>query len=152
MMARLEATQKDDYPITVQTGHSVAELILSPERIDYTGSEAPEHVLLLSDHGVARLRLRLEKLPATSVIYAEEDLVLPETRAKVLRLPFAATAKKIGRLALAFVGLGALLERSRLYPLSALEKAITTFQSAKIAEVNVKAVTAGAELGRAGAS
>ena len=149
MFARLDATQKDDYPITVQTGHSVAEIILSPERIDYTGSEAPEHVLLLTDHGVGRLRLKIEKLPETSVIYADEELVLPETKAKVLRFPFAATAKKIGRLSLAFVGLGAVLELSRLYPIAALDKAITTFQSAKIADVNVKAVAAGAELARA---
>jgi len=36
MYSGLEATQKDDYPITVMTGHSVAEIIISPDPIIYT--------------------------------------------------------------------------------------------------------------------
>jgi hypothetical protein len=35
IFAGLSATQKDDYPITVQTGHSVSEIIVSPEPIDF---------------------------------------------------------------------------------------------------------------------
>ena len=30
----LVVTQKDDYPITVMTGHSVSEVMISPKRID----------------------------------------------------------------------------------------------------------------------
>ena len=41
MFANLNAVQKDDYPITVMTGHSITEITLSPERIDYTAIDSP---------------------------------------------------------------------------------------------------------------
>ncbi len=44
MYSGLEVTQKDDYPITVKTGHSLAELNLSPERIEYTAIESPDYI------------------------------------------------------------------------------------------------------------
>ena len=146
IFAGLSASQKDDYPITVQTGHSVAEIILSPEPIDYTGIVAPEHLVLISENGLNRVRAKLDKMPASSVVYADESLELPETAAKVLRFPFEKTAKKVGRLSIGTVALGAVLAESGIYPADALAKAIHTFQRPKLAEANVKALAAGAEL------
>ena len=59
IFAGLNATQKDDYPITVQTGHSVSEIILSPQRIDYTGIDSPDFFVVLSAEGLARVRARI---------------------------------------------------------------------------------------------
>jgi len=146
MFAALQATQKDDYPITVKTGHSVAEVIFSPARIDYAGLEAADHLLLLSDHGVGRVRAKLAALPAESTVYADETLDLPAIRARVLRYPFIATAKRVGRLSLPFVGLGAVLAHTKLYPIAALVKAIEAFQRAEIAKVNRAALELGAAL------
>ena len=42
------ATMKNDYPITVLRGHSVSELVLSPEPVDYTGIDKPKVVLALA--------------------------------------------------------------------------------------------------------
>jgi 2-oxoglutarate ferredoxin oxidoreductase subunit beta len=53
IMSGLHATQKDDYPITVRTGHSAAEVILSPEPVRYTGIEVPDVVLVLSQDGLS---------------------------------------------------------------------------------------------------
>jgi len=136
MFSRLNVTQKDDYPITVQTGHSVAEIIVSPETIEYTGIDSPDYVILVSEDGLSRVRNRVEDLPASSTVLAEASLELPPTRAKVIRLPFIETAKKVGRLSIAVVALAALLENSGLFPVEALVTAIRTFQKAKIAGIN----------------
>jgi len=93
-----------------------------------------------------RARPRIEKLPETCTLYAEESLELPETKAKIVRLPLNETAKKVGRLSIAVVALAAVLAETGLFPIEAFETAISTFQKAKIAEINVKAAEAGVEL------
>jgi pyruvate/2-oxoacid:ferredoxin oxidoreductase beta subunit/Pyruvate/2-oxoacid:ferredoxin oxidoreductase gamma subunit len=148
MFAGLEATQKDDYPITVQTGHSVSELIVSPERIDYTGIDSPDFVILLSTDGLARVRARLAELPATCVLYADATLDLPETRAQVRRLPFAELRKRVGGPCVATAALALLLEETGIFPVDALGAAIESFQSAGIAGTSLKAARAGADLAR----
>lgn len=144
MFAGLQATQKDDYPITVQTGHSVAEVNLSPERIDYTGIERPDLFVLLSEDGLRRTRETVAALPASSTLYAVDDLELPATAARVRRLPSRELTKDAGRLSLCTAALAFLLADSGLYPVEALRAAITAFSSPKIAESGLKAADAGA--------
>jgi 2-oxoglutarate ferredoxin oxidoreductase subunit beta len=146
IFAGLKTTQKDDYPITVQTGHSVAEIILSPERIDYTGIEAPDYFVLISEDGLKRTRAKIEKLPETCILYADEDLELPETKAQVRRLPFKQLAKDTGKLSLSTAAIALMIADSGLYPVEAFEAAISTFQSEKIADINLKAVEAGVKM------
>jgi len=146
IFAGLSATQKDDYPITVQTGHSVSEIIVSPEPIDYTGIDSPDFLVVLSADGLARVRARIEKLSPSCILYAEETLGLPATKAQLRRFPFAKLAKRVGRSFLATAALAALLEDSRIFSSQAFASAIQSFQSAEIAKLNLKAVSAGAEL------
>jgi Pyruvate/2-oxoacid:ferredoxin oxidoreductase gamma subunit len=113
IFAGLSATQKDDYPITVQTGHSVSEIIVSPEPIDYTGIDSPDFLVVLSVDGLARVRARIEKLSPSCVLYAEETLELPATKAQVRRFPFTELGRRVGRSSLATAALAALLEDSR---------------------------------------
>lgn len=47
---------------------------------------------------------------------------------------------------LCYAALAAMLKDTGLFPTDALSKAVATFQSKKIADVNLKAVSAGAEL------
>jgi pyruvate/2-oxoacid:ferredoxin oxidoreductase beta subunit/Pyruvate/2-oxoacid:ferredoxin oxidoreductase gamma subunit len=146
IFAGLRATQKDDYPITVRTGHSISEVILSPEPIDYTGIDSPDFFVLLSASGLARLRSRIEGLPPTAVVYADESLELPEMRARVRKLPTAEIGRRIGRPSMAIAALAAMLEDSGIFPTEAFGTAIESFQSGRIAGQNLKAVSAGAEL------
>ncbi len=146
IFAGLNATQKDDYPITVQTGHSVAEIILSPDRIDYTGIENPDFFILVSEDGLKRTRPKIQSLPETCILYADETIELPETKAQVRRLPFRKLEKAVGKLSLSTAAVAAMLEDSGMFPIEAFGLAIKSFQSEKIAEINLKAVTAGAEL------
>ncbi len=146
MYSGLDTTQKDDYPITVMTGHSIAEIIVSPDRIEYTAIDTPDYFIVISEDGLKRARKRIEQLPDTCTLYAEESLELPETKAKIVRLPLIETAKKIGRLSIAVVALSAVLVDSGIFPVEAFGTAISTFQKKKIADINVKAVDAGAAL------
>ncbi len=144
MFAHLKATQKDDYLITVMTGHSITEIILSPERIDYTAIESPDYFVVISEDGLKKSRGRIEKLASSATLYVEEPLELPATDAKVVRLPFVATAKKVNRLSIGIVALAAMLRDSGLFPLDALKDSISTFQKQAIADMNLQALEAGA--------
>jgi len=146
IFAGLNVTQKDDYPITVQTGHSVAEIIVSPDQIHYTSIKSPDYFVLISEDGLKRTRAKVASLPETCILYCDENIELPETKAQVRRLSLKALSKESGKLALSTAAIALMLADSGLYPLEAFETAIKTFQSAKIAEINLKAVAAGVKL------
>jgi len=146
MLSGLEATQKDDYPITVLTGHSLAEVIISPEHIDYTAIDSPDYFIVLSKDGMKKARARIEGLSESCTLYAEESLELPETKANVVKLPITATGKEVSRLSVAVIALGAVLKANGLFDMAAMESAISKFQKPKIAEINIKALKAGADL------
>ena len=146
MLSGLEATQKDDYPITVMTGHSVAEVIVSPDRIDYTAIDLPDYLILLSEEGLAKMKARMEKLPETCVVFADEGLKIPPTKARVRSLPFEKTSRKVDRLAIATVALASLLKESGMFPLEALTTALSMFQKPAIAEKTIAAARAGFDL------
>jgi Pyruvate/2-oxoacid:ferredoxin oxidoreductase gamma subunit len=148
IFAGLNATQKDDYPITVQTGHSVSEIIVSPERIDYTGIDFPDFFVLLSVEGLARSRARIETLLPACTLFAEQTLELPVTDARVLRLPLAELGRRVGRPYVAAAALAALLEDSGIFPKEAFAAAINAFRSGETTGRILRAVGAGAELVR----
>jgi 2-oxoglutarate ferredoxin oxidoreductase subunit beta len=147
IMSGLFATQKDDYPITVRTGHSIAEIILAPEHIHYTGIDTPDIVLLLSVDGLNQIIRKVPDYPATTRIYAEESLVpLLKTQAQVISLPLKTAAKEVGKLAIGPVGFGAILAREKLYPPEAFEAAATLLQKAAVAQGNIAGLKAGMAL------
>ena len=146
MYSGLETTQKDDYPITVMTGHSLSEIIVSRDRIEYTAIDSPDYFLVISQDGLKKARARIEQLPETCTLYAEQSLDLPETMAKVVKLPLNDVAAKISKLSIAIIALAAMLKDSGIYPAHAFANAISKFQKPTVAEMNLKAAAAGAEL------
>ena len=138
----LHATQKDDYPIPVQTGHSVTEAIISPERIDYTGIEWPDILIVISEDGLMKVRAQIQSLPASALIFAEESLTLPHTNAAVRRYPFAEIGRKVSKLSVAVGAFATVIRDAGLFPVEALATAIRTFQRESIAEVNLRALAA----------
>jgi pyruvate/2-oxoacid:ferredoxin oxidoreductase beta subunit/Pyruvate/2-oxoacid:ferredoxin oxidoreductase gamma subunit len=146
MFCGLEATQKDDYPITVMTGHSLAELIFSRQRIEYTAIESPDYLLVISEDGLKSTHDQIQRLPETCIVYAERSLGLPATKAKVVRCSIAQAAAETSRQSTAVIAVAAMLQHTGLFPLDAFATAISTFQKAAISEVNLKALKAGAAL------
>ena len=115
MLAGLHATMKGEYPITVGTGFSVAEVILSKEPINYTGLEKPDAMLIVTDDGWIKVK---DRIASNSKVYVDAKI---ETDGNYLVKPFIKVAKKKGA-ALSSVSLW--LKESGIFPVAALEKVV----------------------------
>ncbi len=89
MSGGLHVSQKNDYPITVLRGHSIAEVVLDRQPIEYTGIGNPAVVLCVAAEGVARRTKVFSTLSEDAVVVKDSKLTLPETRAKVINIDFA---------------------------------------------------------------
>lgn len=92
--AGLHATQKNDYPITVMRGHSVSELILSKQKIGYTGIERSTAVVALAAEGVAKRRALFGQLDPDSRVVKAAGVEIPPTAADVVEIDFKARKLK----------------------------------------------------------
>ncbi|EKD34786.1 MAG: hypothetical protein ACD_75C02189G0003 [uncultured bacterium] len=101
MSGGLQVTQKNDYPITVLRGHSIAEVVLDRRPIDYTGIGTPAVVVCVAAEGVARRRAVFGALGEDAVIVKERNLTIPDTRATIIDIDFASLAIKSSEWALA---------------------------------------------------
>jgi pyruvate/2-oxoacid:ferredoxin oxidoreductase beta subunit len=124
LLSGLWAAQRDDYPITVKTGHSIAELVLSPAEIHYSGITRPDALLVLSRDGLAKVGAQLAAMEVGDRVFAVPDLVDPVmTRARITVIDPRAAPEKLapGRVSLYCVT-RALCELD-VFPLEALEVA-----------------------------
>lgn len=71
MLSGLHATMKGEYPITVGTGFSVAEVILSHKPINYTGLEYPDIMFIVSEDGLQKVKNRI---CSTTRVYLDDKL------------------------------------------------------------------------------
>jgi len=86
----LNVSIKNDYNITVLRGQSVSEILLSPEKIGYTGIESPTVVLALSDEGVARRQKIFAALSPDTYVLKEASVAIPDTPAQLEEIDFKA--------------------------------------------------------------
>jgi pyruvate/2-oxoacid:ferredoxin oxidoreductase beta subunit/Pyruvate/2-oxoacid:ferredoxin oxidoreductase gamma subunit len=86
----LNVSIKNDYNITVLRGQSVSEILLSPEKIGYTGIASPTVVLALSDEGVARRQKIFATLSPDTYVLKEASVAIPDTPARVEEIDFKA--------------------------------------------------------------
>ena len=150
ILSGLKATQKDDYPITIMTGHSLAEINLSPNAIQYTAIESPDYFLVISEDGLKKTTPWIRGLPATCQLIVDSELSIPATQANVQKLPFASAAREIGRLSIGIIALASLLAKTGVFSIEALQQAISKYQSGQVAATNIQAVTKGEQLYQAG--
>ena len=71
MISGLSSTMKGEYPITVGTGFSLAEVIISRDEINYTGLEEPDMVIIVSTDGLAKVKSRIVK---NSKLYLDKSI------------------------------------------------------------------------------
>ena len=116
--AELDCSQKNDNPVTVGSGFSVSEVILSPFEISFTGIEWPDAIIVTSEQGLAEIRRRglLGRATSDAVVIADESL---DVRG-ALKLPLRALA---GPPHAALAGVLAWLARTRVVPPEALADA-----------------------------
>ena len=109
LQAGVNVTQKNDYDITVLRGPSIAEMILSPEAIDYTGIACPSVVMALGPEGVSRRRKTFATLGATAVVIQATGVEVPPSAARTHRVDLKAQGFKGTDWALAMLGVMAKL-------------------------------------------
>jgi pyruvate/2-oxoacid:ferredoxin oxidoreductase beta subunit len=125
LMSGLFAAQRDDYPITVKTGHSIAELVLSPRTIDYTGIARPDALILLSQDGLAKVGRQLDAMTPEDRVFAHPDVAGVKTRATVTVIDPADSPVRVGPGRVALYTVARTLKLLGVIPVDALEAAAT---------------------------
>jgi Pyruvate/2-oxoacid:ferredoxin oxidoreductase gamma subunit len=89
VLSGLQVTQRNDYPVTVKSGHSVSEIILAPSEIGYTGITRPGVMLVLFKEGLNIVRSQLAAMTGEDVLFINSQLLPIETRAKLIPIDFS---------------------------------------------------------------
>jgi pyruvate/2-oxoacid:ferredoxin oxidoreductase beta subunit len=140
----LWAAQRDDYPITVKTGHSVSELILSPSEIDYTGITRPDALLVLTEDGLAKVGRYLAAMEPPDKLFALPAFAGAKTRATVSVIDPTSSPVRLGGGRLALHCLACALRELGIVPFAALEAAAAS--SGSYAQENLDTLHAAASV------
>jgi Pyruvate/2-oxoacid:ferredoxin oxidoreductase gamma subunit len=124
LTAGLRVTQKNDYNITVLRGHSISEIILSPQDIGYTGIDRPSAVIALSQEGVDRRRHLFSHLDKTATVIQVQGIDLPSCKAGVHQVDLKKQGIKTVNWALA--ALAVLAKLNKVINLKMLQSALET--------------------------
>jgi len=147
MLSGLWVAQRDEYPITVRSGHSISTLALDSSPIEHTGTNDPDLLIALAPEGAATGRRWL-----SAMTEADEVLALPgvageiETSARVSVLDPAAVPGRLGPTEVALAAAVAGVVHAGLFPEEAVAEAVRR-AGGRHAERNLAAVRAGALLG-----
>ncbi|MBN2362619.1 2-oxoacid:acceptor oxidoreductase family protein [candidate division WOR-3 bacterium] len=116
MSCGLSSTKKGTYPVTVGVGFSTSEVIISPERILFTGIPTPDAVIAVSRDGLTKVKSVIESMKGGNV-FLDSSLTAPKTEAEVMtkdfRTPFGAKSAVL-------YALFYFLSDSKIIPLEAL--------------------------------
>ncbi len=145
VLSGLWAAQRGDYPVTVKSGHSIAELILSPREIRYPGVTRPDALALLTEDGLRKAGRYLSLMTAEDRVFALPAFAEVETRAPVTALDPARTSPS-RRISPALVMVAAMVDQLGLFPPQALSEA-ARMEPESQQEASLQAVEAGLELG-----
>ena len=139
----LHAAQRDDYPVTVKSGHSLAQLVLSPRRIEYAGTDHPDAFVVITDDGYRKIAGRLGRLPAGCRLFTLPEFAEATTPAQVEVFDPSALPARVGKGDRALVMVSAALHRLGVLPWEALQAAAG---EGPFAEGNLAAVEQGRQL------
>lgn len=138
--AGLWASQRDDYPVTVRSGHSISEVVIAPEEVRYTGIQHPDALFLLSPEGLAKAQPYLQALSPDGWLFVPPQLATVDTPAHRVILEPALFSEARGSVTLAQVAAG--LAHMGLLPPDALLSSAQAL-SPKHGEQNRRAVALG---------
>jgi pyruvate/2-oxoacid:ferredoxin oxidoreductase beta subunit/Pyruvate/2-oxoacid:ferredoxin oxidoreductase gamma subunit len=136
-LSGLWTSRRADFPITIQTGFSVAEIVMSPEPVLYSGIIKPDVVALIAPEGKAKIARLTKTMEESDTIYFADGLGDVESSANQLPLEFPENAKKEVRKNISALTAGYLTKQLNLFPFEALQEAVRQIQKPKIAEINL---------------
>ncbi len=142
-LSGLWVTQRDDYPVTVKTGHSISEVIMAPEEIRYTGVTRPEALVLVSHDGLKKSGKYLASMTKDDILFTIPQFADTPTRARKIIFDPKQAGVRIPRTSLALFLTAAALRPLDIFPMAALEEAVRRFQ-ARFADQNLPIIAASA--------
>lgn len=128
--AGLHSTMKGEYPVTVGTGFSIAEVILSRKPINYTGLDKPDVIFIMTEDGLEKVK---SFMVDDTLIIADDFLNLPEAH-NISNKPFS---KKVGKRSAILNAIASWISETNVIPIEALIDAIKPH---KHAELLIKAI------------
>jgi Pyruvate/2-oxoacid:ferredoxin oxidoreductase gamma subunit len=137
------SAQRDDYPITVKSGHSVSEVIISPDEIHYSGVDKPDVLVVVSDDGLGKSGPYLESMDSGGVVYAAAGLDLPRTEAKVVTVDPASAETRIPSASLALAMVASAIHHTGLVSFESFE---ATAGEGSFGDKNLELVAVGTSL------
>jgi 2-oxoglutarate/2-oxoacid ferredoxin oxidoreductase subunit beta len=139
VLAGLSAEQRNDYPVTVKSGHSVSEIILSPH--EQAGEPEEDIYLILAEEGLKNVRGRLGLLTRGDSVYAASGLPVEAAPGQIHSLEIPKGGRAETRAVTALAGL---LRERDLFPLEALIEAAGLLPA--YAEENRQAIALGSQV------
>ena len=116
----LDVSKKGNYPVTVGTGFSSSDIIVSPDPILFTGVKDPDVVIIVSKDGLEHCRAVIERMK-NGLLIIDENIDTPITGAEVLKHDFHGIA---GARSAALYALFFYLHRNPVIPVDALVSAL----------------------------
>ncbi len=144
VLSGLWVAQRDDYPVTVKSGHSISEIILSPTEIRYTGVVRPEALVIVSAEGYQKAAHYLPRLTAEDWLFVTPELAHVATPARRVVLDPERASIRVSKANSALLMLAAASHHLALFPPEALQEAAQ--QEARFAEENLRTIEAGLSL------
>lgn len=141
----LWVSQRNDYPVTVKSGYSISEVILSPSEINYAGITKPEIMLLLFKESLAEVSSLLAAMNENDRLYINRELLPVTTRARLIPIDFKQTGSWSSKKEYwAVIALARMLHEMHIYPMEAFKEAVSV--RPEFAEDNLAAIEAGEKL------
>ena len=141
----LWAAQRDDYPVTVKSGHSVSELWIAPEEMPLTAVKSPDVLAIISSNGFGKAGPYLREMTPDDLVLTIPEHAELETRARVVVIDPKSASKRIPKTSMGLVYLSTALAMTNPYPLDALREAAG---AGSFSEINLEAVETGIALAR----
>ena len=136
-LSGLWTSRRADFPITIQTGFSVAEVVISPEPVLYSGIIKPDVAVLIAPEGKEKIARLTKAMEETDTVYYAAGVGDAESAAPQLPWSFPERAKKELRKNISALAAGYLTKQLNLFPFEALKEAVRQIQKPKIAEINL---------------
>ncbi len=145
ILSGLQAAQRADYPVTVKTGYSIAEVILSSSEILFPGSRTPLVIFALFPEGLKKISPLLPTLKQDDLLIVPRDLSRPDTAATTWELDFSKGQRWGRKLEYrALMSLAVYLRERALFPVEALKTAVRL--DPRFSEDNLAAIKASQDI------
>lgn len=141
----LWVSQTSDYPVTVKTGHSLAQVTMTPEPAPILPIPAPDALVLLSEDGLRQVGLTVPALRPSARVFTIPEFADVETDAQVEVVDLGRNGRRVPKAATALALGAAAVDRLGVYPVDALVEAAG---SGRFADTNLEAIEAGLATGR----